>query len=224
MIKEQIDSSGKWLRRDAGLSYKRALRDGMPTGGIVSTGAGRTFAQQMALYVRSKAGGNLAAYPGPKARHMTGIALDLTRNSLAQLWAVSGGDPLKVHGGEKLRIHDYGWRRTVPSEPWHFQYFPELDMKLPVAPAFPLERGAYFGPEKPLWRIKSVSGKYRNSADLRKWQIRAKAVGYDVDVTGRYDTKTANAAKAMQMLAGQAKDGLIGRMTWPLPWDLYPRV
>ena len=87
-------------------------------------------------------------------------------------------------------------------------------------PAFPLPKGWYFGPEKPLWRIKSVSGKYRYGSDLKRWQTQAKAKGYKVDVTGVYDAKTNTAAQAMQIFAGITKDGLIGATTWPLAWSL----
>lgn len=115
----------KWLRTDAAQSYLRARKAGMPAGGIAS--AGRTKAEQEYLYRLFLSGkGNLAAPPG-KSQHESGICLDITRNTLAHRWAVKGGSIMKVHPGERLNINQYGWYRTVPSEAWHFQYFPDKD-------------------------------------------------------------------------------------------------
>ena len=90
----------------------------------------------------------------------------------------------------------------------------------PTVPKFPLPAGWYFGPEKPLWRIKSVSGEYRYGADLKKWQAQAEARGYNISATGVYDAKTKAAAEALQLFAGYTKDGLIGALTWPLVWKM----
>lgn len=101
-----------WLRADAAASYTRMLTAGMPTGGI--TDAGRTNAEQWQLwwaYLRGELAAT-AAYPGTSL-HETGLALDLTGAALA--WVRAWGRP-------------YGWViDTVPGEPWHVVYVPELD-------------------------------------------------------------------------------------------------
>ena len=126
-----INSKGQWLNGNAAASYTRVLAAGCPTGGISGKGAGRTRKEQEYLYdgwVRRLPGFNLAAPPG-KSRHERGNALDLETGTAAQRWMCAGGDYRKVRGGEKLRAHQYGWFRTVPNEPWHFEYFPERDPK-----------------------------------------------------------------------------------------------
>lgn len=130
MRKTIINDKGQWLNWDAASSYQRALAAGCPTGGISAMGAGRTRADQEVLYKAYKAGtGNLAAKPGTSL-HEQGNALDMERGTAAQLWMVTGGDPYKVKAGEKLRAHDYGWHRTVPSEAWHFSYDRQRDKVL----------------------------------------------------------------------------------------------
>lgn len=124
-----INSKGQWLNGDAAASYLRMLAAGCPAGGISGMGAGRTYAEQKQLYDLYKAGkGNLAAKPGTSL-HEKGNALDVSRGTAAQLWMVTGGSSTAVKGGERLRAHDYGWRRTVPSEAWHFAYDRARDAK-----------------------------------------------------------------------------------------------
>lgn len=215
-----INSKGQWLRSGAAKSYLRMIAAGMPEGGISGMGAGRTRADQAALYdAYLHHGGNLAARPGTSA-HETGKALDLNTGEAAQKWASEGGNYKHVRAGESVQANAFGWFRTVPSEPWHFQYFPAKD-KYRLRP-FPLPEGWFFGPELPLSRKRSVSGKYRYGIRLRQWQTQARMVGLDVDVTGIYDAKTEAAARKLQADAGVTVDGLIGPATWPLPWKLTP--
>ena len=64
------------------------------------------------------------------APHVRGMAMDLStggkgpyKPSEAHKWLTKGGNgKLQPQPGEKLRAHAYGWRRTVPSERWHFGY------------------------------------------------------------------------------------------------------
>jgi len=74
----------------------------------------RTMAEQKALYAAYLAGtGNLAAKPG-YSNHQSGHALDLnTSSSGVYSW-------LAKHGGS------YGFKRTVPSEAWHWEYWGPL--------------------------------------------------------------------------------------------------
>ena len=74
----------------------------------------RTMAEQKYLYncylTKSCNGGNLAARPG-YSNHQSGHALDLNASSPGVYsW-------LANHGGK------YGFRRTVPSENWHWEYW-----------------------------------------------------------------------------------------------------
>ena len=130
-----VDTAGHRLRADAAGSYLRMLAAGMPAGGIdVFT---RTLAEQEARYQAYLHGGPLAARPTPNAPHVKGLAMDFHTTtgstytpSPAYLWAVAGGNgKSKPIPGEKLRSHDYGWSRTVPSERWHFGYDPAHDKR-----------------------------------------------------------------------------------------------
>ena len=131
-----VDAAGHVLRADAAASYLRMIAAGMPAGGVdVFT---RTVAEQAALYVRYLAGkGPIAARPVATAPHIDGRAIDLHTTtagkydpSPAHLWLTAGGDgSSKPKAGEKLRAHTYGWRRTVPSERWHFEYDRAADTK-----------------------------------------------------------------------------------------------
>lgn len=127
---------GGTLRGDAAASLLRMRAAGMPAGGIDVYS--RTYAQQAELRRRYEAGiGPLAAKPNANAPHIKGVAIDLqtTRSgkytpSDAHRWMTAGGDgSSKPKPGEKLRCHPYGWRRTVPSERWHFAYDPAKDTK-----------------------------------------------------------------------------------------------
>jgi LAS superfamily LD-carboxypeptidase LdcB len=75
----------------------------------------RTMAEQEYLYGCYKSGtcnnGNLAARPG-YSNHQSGHALDLNaRDPAVGLW-------LRTHANA------YGFHNTVPSEPWHWEYWP----------------------------------------------------------------------------------------------------
>ena len=74
----------------------------------------RTMAEQKYLYncyiTKSCNGGNLAARPG-YSNHQSGHALDLNTSS--------GG----VYGWLSRNGGKYGFKRTVPSEAWHWEYW-----------------------------------------------------------------------------------------------------
>lgn len=177
---------GKWLEAAAAASYKRMLKDGMPTGGIAS--AGRTYAQQLRLWKLYLSGkGNLAARPGT-SRHETGRALDITRGTAAQLWAVKGGNPYKRKSGEKIRANDYGWYRTVPTEAWHFAYDPTKDK--------------YRNNGYPTLRIGSTG----------VW-VKALQKKLEVKADGFYGLKTRAAVRAAQKANGLEVDGIAGPVT-----------
>ena len=192
MITAKIDDRGHWLIAPAAASYARMLAAGMPTGGVAS--AGRTHAEQTALWDAYKAGtGNLAAYPGTSL-HESGLALDLTRGTPAQLWAAHDGDPYHVASGEHIRANDYGWRRTVPSEAWHFSYDAAKDKHIPAptAPAI-----AY-----PTLRMGSIG----------KW-VRALQLKLGGRADGVYGPLTRGRVKAAQKRLGLTVDGIAGPKT-----------
>lgn len=132
----QVDPAGNRLRADAAASYLRMLADGLPPGGVDVFL--RSLETQKRLYRKYLEGrGPLAAKPSPTAPHVQGIAMDLRTGgrgpyspSPAHVWLTEGGDgSSKPKTGEKLRAHAYGWRRTVPSERWHFGYTAATDTK-----------------------------------------------------------------------------------------------
>lgn len=89
---------------------KAAARAGVSL--IVNSGF-RTMAQQRYLYncylTKRCNNGNLAARPG-YSNHQSGVALDIsTRNARVYTWL-------------KNNARRFGYVRTVPSEPWHWEY------------------------------------------------------------------------------------------------------
>lgn len=95
---------GFFLRRDAAAAFNRATEGG---GLLRVTSAFRTYEQQAKLYEAWLAGtGNLAAKPGTSL-HESGRAVD-ARGSEAWEQAMSRE----------------GFRRTVISEPWHWEFRP----------------------------------------------------------------------------------------------------
>jgi LAS superfamily LD-carboxypeptidase LdcB len=65
--------------------------------------------------------GNLAARPGT-SNHGRGIALDLNTNCGKQEGAKPNCNGSKVYQWLKNNGHKYGFKRTVQSEPWHWEY------------------------------------------------------------------------------------------------------
>jgi len=98
---------GFQLEQGAALSRLRSLAAGCPWG---ITAAYRTSARQAELYqgyLANLPGYNFALPPGT-SKHELGLAVDVKPSTAT--WLVT-------HGAE------YGWRRTNPSEWWHFEYF-----------------------------------------------------------------------------------------------------
>jgi hypothetical protein len=78
----------------------------------------RTFAEQKHLHdghVRGLPGFNLAARPG-NSNHQSGIAVDLD---------VKPGDGNPNYEWLKREATRFGFVRTVPSEPWHWEFRPD---------------------------------------------------------------------------------------------------
>jgi len=92
------------LRFDAAAAIERAVAESEAPR---ITSSFRTFEQQKALYELYRAGkGNLAAPPG-QSLHETGLAID------------ARGTP-----EWELAMVRQGFKRTVKSEPWHWEYRP----------------------------------------------------------------------------------------------------
>ncbi len=101
---------GKNVEVNTARAYLRMRTAAKKAGASIVVVSGfRTMAKQRELYRLYKAGrGNLAAAPG-YSNHQSGHALDLnTKGRGVYSW-------LTKHGKE------YGFRRTVPSEKWHWE-------------------------------------------------------------------------------------------------------
>jgi len=129
-----VDTAGNTLRGDAAAAYLRAIAAGMPSGGVDVFQ--RTWEEQEAVYdAYLHHGGNVAARPSWHAPHIDGRAFDTHTTtagsyapSEAHKWLTKGGDgSSKPKKNESLRAHEYGFRRSVPSERWHFEYDRGLD-------------------------------------------------------------------------------------------------
>ena len=129
-----VDTSGHTLRGDVAAAYLRAIKGGMPKGGVdVFQRSWNEQAQLRDNYLHH--GGPLAAKPSWTAPHIDQRAFDMHTTtagkyapSAAHAWACKGGvGSSKPKAGEKLRINEYGFYRSVPSERWHFEYKASLD-------------------------------------------------------------------------------------------------
>ena len=134
---------GHSLERSAAASYARCILAGMPAGGLNSSY--RPTSLQRAIFLARyqttkvayarvlgvprydrlvyngrayyrKPGMAMAAVPGTSI-HEQGRALDIATASAAWAW-------MNKHGKRR------GWRRSVRSEKWHWEYFPAKDKYL----------------------------------------------------------------------------------------------
>jgi zinc D-Ala-D-Ala carboxypeptidase len=106
---------GAALRRDAARAFER-MSSAARTEGVwlwVSSGY-RTRRQQRFLYERYKQGmGPRAARPG-QSNHQRGTAVDVS----------VGHEDTPTYRWLAANACRHGFRRTVPSEPWHWEYRP----------------------------------------------------------------------------------------------------
>lgn len=105
--------NGKVLRSDAAAAYNRMYADARAAGITLKVNSGfRTMAEQQALYRAYQNGtGNLAAKPG-YSNHQGGIAVDIN----------VGGTGTSTYRWLAANASKYGFARTVPSEPWHWEF------------------------------------------------------------------------------------------------------
>ncbi len=104
-----ITIGGKLVSKTTGHAFLKMQRAADAAGVHLAINSGfRTMSEQRYFYncyvTRSCNSGNIAARPG-YSNHQSGTALDLTTSS----W-------LSNNAGR------FGFRRTVPSEPWHYEY------------------------------------------------------------------------------------------------------
>ncbi|AEI63122.1 peptidoglycan-binding protein [Corallococcus macrosporus] len=107
--------NGKEMRSDAAAAFNRMHAAARAQGITLKVNSGfRSMAEQEALYRAYKNGtGNLAAPPG-YSNHQGGIAVDIN----------TGGTGTSTYRWLANNARNFGFVRTVPSEPWHWEYRP----------------------------------------------------------------------------------------------------
>ncbi len=108
-------SGGALLRRDAAAAFERMYSTARDTGLWLWVISGhRSWEQQQYLYRLYQMGlGPRAARPG-RSNHQRGTALDISVGSTATL----------TYEWLAANACRFGFRRTVSSEPWHWEYRP----------------------------------------------------------------------------------------------------
>ena len=106
---------GESLRRDAAASFHRMATSARAEGiALWVTSGYRTRKEQRLLYERYRKGlGPKAARPG-RSNHQRGLAVDV----------VVGDEESPTYRWLAANACRHGFRRTVPSEPWHWEYRP----------------------------------------------------------------------------------------------------
>jgi peptidoglycan hydrolase-like protein with peptidoglycan-binding domain len=106
-------ANGKVLRSDAAAAFNRMHAAAARAGIDLHVNSGfRTMAEQQALYRAYQNGtGNLAAKPG-YSNHQGGIAADINVGSTGS----------STYRWMAAHAKEYGFVRTVPSEPWHWEF------------------------------------------------------------------------------------------------------
>ena len=107
--------NGKEMRSDAAAAYNRMYAAAKSAGITLKVNSGfRSMAEQQALYRAYQNGtGNLAAKPG-YSNHQGGIAVDIN----------VGGTGTATYRWLANNAKNFGFVRTVPSEPWHWEFRP----------------------------------------------------------------------------------------------------
>lgn len=107
--------NGEEMRSDAAAAYNRMYAAARSAAITLKVNSGfRSMAEQQALYKAYKNGtGNLAARPG-FSNHQGGIAVDVN----------VGGTGTSTYKWMAAHAKGFGFVRTVPSEPWHWEFRP----------------------------------------------------------------------------------------------------
>lgn len=103
------------MRWDAALAFLRMQGAAQKAGVSLVVNSGfRTMEEQRVLHQKYLSGtGNLAATPG-YSNHQGGIAVDIA----------TGGTSTPIYTWLVTNAARYGFKRTVESEPWHWEYRP----------------------------------------------------------------------------------------------------
>lgn len=106
---------GEALRRDAALAFQRMSTEARVEGiGLWVVSGYRTRREQRILYERYRQGlGPRAARPGT-SNHQRGLAVDV----------LVGHEETPTYRWLAANACRHGFRRTVASEPWHWEYRP----------------------------------------------------------------------------------------------------
>jgi peptidoglycan hydrolase-like protein with peptidoglycan-binding domain len=107
--------NGEEMRSDAAATYNRMYTAARSAGITLKVNSGfRSMSEQQALYKAYKNGtGHLAAKPG-FSNHQGGIAVDVN----------VGGTGTSTYKWMAAHAKGFGFLRTVPSEPWHWEFRP----------------------------------------------------------------------------------------------------
>jgi zinc D-Ala-D-Ala carboxypeptidase len=106
---------GHRMHRDAAVAFERMAAEAREAGQpLLITSAWRSYQQQRYLWrLYRKGRGPKAARPG-RSNHNRGLAVDL----------VVGNDDSPTYDWLASNACRFGFRRTVASEPWHWEYRP----------------------------------------------------------------------------------------------------
>ena len=222
-----ILSNGRgWLADDAAASINRM--DKAYGGPIPINSAGRTWAEQNDLYRDYLYNGGALALPPGTSIHESGRAVDF-RNTVWS-WLGSG----KGLGWNGARANGFGWRRTVPSEAWHFEYdrdrdiafaqeYLGLDIDGDQGPKttegikqFQRDNGldpdGIFGPAtRSKMEAKAPAKADKTVKDRQSWLN--KVLGISLAVDGLDGPATTAATKTYQRILGVDPDGIWGKTT-----------
>ncbi|WP_224249853.1 M15 family metallopeptidase [Hyalangium gracile] len=109
-------SEAHTMRADAAIAFLRMEAAAAAAGITLKVNSGfRSHEEQEVLYRKYLGGtGALAAKPG-YSNHQGGIAVDIQ----------TGGESTPTYAWLAREAWRYGFKRTVPSEPWHWEFRPE---------------------------------------------------------------------------------------------------
>lgn len=116
----------KWLDREAAFAFSRMAQAALKVGiDLVLVSAWRSMPHQQRLYAEWEQGKRKfrPARPG-WSLHQSGMAVDILRSHDDP----DGGGPLVGATDKWLEEHaaEFGFYRTVPGEPWHYEYKGEM--------------------------------------------------------------------------------------------------
>ncbi|WP_207386423.1 peptidoglycan-binding domain-containing protein [Protofrankia symbiont of Coriaria ruscifolia] len=88
----------------------------------------------------------------------------------------------------------------------------------PLAPAFPLPAGHWYGPPSPDPRSHSGFYSATDRTGLNRWQAQMRARGWAITPDGRFGPQSDDVCRRFQNEKGLAVDGHVGPITWAAAW------